>query len=107
MIGWNPQDLDAIRQRFYECGWRQSHSGNRILELTPATGPRKPQQRVMLARPVDARGLEFDGVVVVEPADFKKNLGRHGSLYTSLTRANKKLVVVHSKPLPEKLRGRA
>ncbi|MXZ29708.1 MAG: AAA family ATPase [Acidimicrobiia bacterium] len=107
VIGWNPQDLDAIRQRFYECGWRQSHSGNRILELTPATGPRKPQQRVMLARPVDARGLEFDGVVVVEPADFKKNLGRHGSLYTSLTRANKKLVVVHSKPLPEKLRGRA
>jgi len=106
VISWNPQDLDAIRQGFYDCGWRLSHSGSRILELTPTTGPIKPRQRVMLARPVDARGLEFDGVVVVEPADFQKNLGRHGSLYTSLTRANKKLVVVHSKPLPKELKGR-
>lgn len=34
------------------------------------------------------------------------NLGRHGSLYTSLTRANKKLVVVHAEPLPQALKGR-
>ncbi|MCZ2817913.1 UvrD-helicase domain-containing protein [Modestobacter sp. VKM Ac-2984] len=52
----------------------------------------------------DARGLEFDAVVVVEPADFPQNLGRHGLLYTSLTRANRSLVVVHSKPLPDELR---
>ncbi len=44
--------------------------------------------------------------MVVEPGDFQKNVGRHGSLYTSLTRANKKLVVVHSKALPKELKGR-
>ena len=101
-----PQDLEEIKQRFYECGWRRSDSSKRILELTPTTGPDKSRQKVMLARPVDARGLEFDGVVVVEPADFQKNLGRHGALFTSLTRANKKLVVVHSKPLPRELKGK-
>jgi len=54
-----------------------------------------------------ARGLEFDAVIVVEPADFPTVEGEAhlGSLYTSLTRANKELVVVHHKPLPDKLRG--
>ena len=54
----------------------------------------------------DARGLEFDGVVVVEPADYPENVGRLGLLYTSLTRATKELVVVHTKPLPKNLRTR-
>lgn len=54
--------------------------------------------------PVLARGLEFDGVVVVEPSDFPKNLGREGLLYTSLTRATKELVVVRSRGLPKNLR---
>lgn len=52
------------------------------------------------------RGLEFDAVVVVEPADFKPNLGRYGELYTSLTRANQELVVVHSEAMPRALSGR-
>ncbi|HNI34156.1 MAG TPA: AAA family ATPase [Microthrixaceae bacterium] len=54
--------------------------------------------------PVLARGLEFDGVVVVEPGSFPQNLGREGMLYTSLTRATKELVVVHSQALPKGLR---
>lgn len=51
-----------------------------------------------------ARGLEFDAVVVVEPSSFPKNYGRHGPLYTALTRANRELIVVHSKQLPAQLR---
>lgn len=50
--------------------------------------------------PDQARGLEFDGVVVVEPEQFPMNLGRHGVLYTSLTRATRELVIVYSRPLP-------
>ncbi|MCY4119361.1 MAG: AAA family ATPase [Acidobacteria bacterium] len=107
VIDSKPQDLAEIQRRFYETGWRRSDSSGQVLELTPADGPQNPQQKVMLARPVDARGLEFDGVVVVEPADFQKNLGRHGSLYTSLTRANKKLVIVHNKALPKELKRRS
>lgn len=62
--------------------------------------------RLSIIKPVEARGLEFDAVVVVEPADFKPNLGRYGELYTSLTRANQELVVIHSKAMPRELRNR-
>ena len=61
---------------------------------------------VTVAHPNVARGLEFDAVIVVEPADFPQNLGRHGLLYTALTPANRELVVLHTKPLPDKLRKR-
>ncbi|RWR25209.1 hypothetical protein D8Y24_03210, partial [Agrococcus lahaulensis] len=53
-----------------------------------------------------ARGLEFDGVVVVEPAEFPENYGRQGVLYTALSRANRLLTVVHHKALPKELRSR-
>jgi DNA helicase II / ATP-dependent DNA helicase PcrA len=61
-------------------------------------------QRIWVLDAQDARGLEFDAVVVVEPSSFPTTLGRHGLLYTSLTRANRELVVVHSSPLPAGLR---
>lgn len=55
--------------------------------------------------PTRARGMEFDAVVVVEPADFKQNRGHHGPVYSALTRLNRELVVVHSKALPAGLRA--
>jgi len=54
--------------------------------------------------PEIARGLEFDAVIVVEPKSFPTNLARLGALYTSLTRANKELVVIHTLALPDELR---
>lgn len=59
--------------------------------------------RYSFLTPEEARGLEFDAVVVVEPATFRANSGSDGRLYTSLTRANLELVVVHSRPLPTAL----
>lgn len=52
----------------------------------------------------DAKGLEFDHVVVVEPAELVP-AGRRGlrMLYVILTRATRSLAVVHSGPLPEAL----
>lgn len=61
---------------------------------------------IYLLTPENSRGLEFDGVVVVEPDLFPRNLGRYGALYTSLTRANRELAVVHAQPLPDPLRKR-
>lgn len=59
--------------------------------------------RFQLLSPEEARGLEFDAVVVMEPAAFRASSGTNGRLYTSLTRANLELVVVHDKPLPAAL----
>jgi len=53
------------------------------------------------------KGLEFDQVVLVEPADIADQaLGASGlrRLYTALTRAVLGLTVVHAKPLPAALR---
>ena len=61
-------------------------------------------RRVALLLPDQARGLEFDGVVVVEPSRFPQQDGGLRVLYTSLTRANRVLEVVHSQALPRGLR---
>ncbi|CDO89418.1 DNA/RNA helicase [Mycobacterium triplex] len=63
-------------------------------------------REVTVLEPDAARGLEFDAVVVVEPADFPQNYGRLGPLYTALTRPNRELVVLYSKSLPDALRRR-
>ena len=54
--------------------------------------------------PRQAKGLEFDHVVVVEPAAIADG-GDRGlrELYVALTRPTKTLVVVHARPLPESL----
>jgi DNA helicase IV len=51
--------------------------------------------------PPDAKGLEFDAVVVVEPAAIAAGTARGlRLLYVALTRAVQELVVVHHLPLP-------
>jgi DNA helicase IV len=54
--------------------------------------------------PRQAKGLEFDHVVVVEPAAIAED-GEQGlrELYVALTRPTKTLVVVHARPLPDSL----
>ncbi|MFJ6795114.1 HelD family protein [Streptomyces sp. NPDC091268] len=53
---------------------------------------------VVLLDPRQAKGLEFDTVIVVEPADFPPS-----DLYVALTRATQTLGVLHRGHLPEGL----
>jgi superfamily I DNA/RNA helicase len=59
---------------------------------------------VPVLTPRRAKGLEFDHVVVVEPAAIAED-GEQGlrELYVALTRPTKTLVVVHARPLPDGL----
>jgi DNA helicase IV len=59
---------------------------------------------VPVLTPRHAKGLEFDHVVVVEPAAIAED-GEQGlrELYVALTRPTKTLVVVHARPLPDGL----
>jgi hypothetical protein len=54
---------------------------------------------VPVLTPREAKGLEFDHVVVVEPALIELR-----ELYVALSRPTKTLVVVHARPLPAELR---
>ena len=61
--------------------------------------------RVALVTIADAKGLEFDGVVLVEPGAIAARSGRGmNDLYVALTRATQRLAVVHSTELPKELR---
>lgn len=53
-----------------------------------------------------AKGLEFDAVLVLEPAEILA-AHSHGvnDLYVALTRATKSLGVIHSGELPDMLEG--
>jgi DNA helicase IV len=62
-------------------------------------------QPVSLLGLVSAKGLEFDAVVVVEPAAIADEAS-HGlrALFVALTRTTRRLALVHADPLPEPLR---
>ncbi|HEX6383004.1 MAG TPA: helicase [Acidimicrobiia bacterium] len=54
----------------------------------------------------ETKGLEFDGVIVVEPAAIVAESERGMSdLYVALTRATRRLGVVHTEPLPKEMHG--
>ncbi|HEY2793427.1 MAG TPA: AAA family ATPase, partial [Micromonosporaceae bacterium] len=65
------------------------------------TGDASGDDRVSLLPATVAKGLEYDHVIVVEPADIveaeERGLNR---LYVVLTRAVSRLSVLHAKPLP-------
>jgi DNA helicase IV len=61
---------------------------------------------VPVLTPRQAKGLEFDHVVVVEPALIAERDQGLRHLYVALTRPTKTLVVLHASPLPSALRSR-
>ena len=70
-----------------------------------AARPPSGEDRVVVLTGLDTKGLEFDVVVLVEPAELlaESRRGRN-DLYVALTRATQRLTVVHTAPLPPELR---
>ncbi len=74
----------------------------------PAADPRLEGLGAPLSLlPMDlANGLEFDAVVVVEPAALVEESPQGlRALYVAVTRPTRRLAVVHERPLPDALRG--
>ncbi|MDQ4124090.1 MAG: ATP-binding domain-containing protein, partial [Actinomycetota bacterium] len=65
------------------------------------------EKPVILLPPLAAKGLEFDAVVVVEPALLMLEDKGPRRLYVALTRAVQHLSIVHDAPLPDVLHGAA
>ena len=64
--------------------------------------------RVVVLPVSQAKGLEFDSVVVVEPARIVAASPRgRNDLYVALTRATQRLGVLHSEPPPPSLQNAA
>jgi len=56
--------------------------------------------RLRYLTPNQSKGLEFDAVILVEPADIWRDGRGAAELYIALTRATQRLSIVHSRPLP-------
>ncbi|GGQ97111.1 HelD family protein [Streptomyces aurantiogriseus] len=75
--------------------WKETVAG-----AVPAPGP------VSVLTPEEAKGLEFDHVVVVEPAAIAADeVAGPRRLYVALTRCTQSLTVVHQRPLPRWIGG--
>jgi len=72
--------------------------------LEPALAEPSAFDGIALLAPRDAKGLEFDHVVVVEPALVAEQHQGLRELYVALTRPTRTLVVVHARPLPRELK---
>ncbi|MET8022245.1 HelD family protein [Streptomyces decoyicus] len=75
----------------------RSHHEALVAALPAASAGASPDltSPVVLIDPRQAKGLEFDTVIVVEPAELGAS-----DLYVALTRATQRLGVIHTAPLP-------
>jgi len=76
-----------------------ANDGERIMRDT--SRPEALADVVSILTPREAKGLEFDVVVLLEPAEIVA-ASAHGTndLYVAMTRPTQRLRVLHSLPLP-------
>jgi DNA helicase IV len=98
-----------LREAYHEAGRLASEDGLVALivpdELVePALAHESAFDSIPLLTPRQAKGLEFDHVIVVEPALIAAHEQGLRELYVALTRPTTTLVVLHARPLPTELR---
>jgi DNA helicase IV len=71
--------------------------------VEPALAHESAFDSIPLLTPREAKGLEFDHVIVVEPALVAARPQGLRELYVALTRPTTTLVVLHARPLPAEL----
>lgn len=88
-----PSLIAHFNSELPELGWRHQADSYKWINPSKSWSQKLP---LAVATPVELRGLEFDGVVLVETADFPSKK----QLYMGITRANKELRLIDSKGLP-------
>ncbi|WP_285245887.1 AAA family ATPase [Pseudarthrobacter sp. fls2-241-R2A-127] len=70
------------------------------------TGAGSYEQDIVVISPREAKGLEFDGVVVLEPSTMLNHEhGKVGDLYVAMTRATQRLRLIAAEPVPAGIAG--
>nr|WP_184813302.1 AAA family ATPase [Actinophytocola algeriensis] len=92
-----------------------AHSDGQLAIITPPPHLARLRAALSLATPLDAtdpvvvlvpgeaKGLEFDSVVIVDPAAILTAPLGHNDLYVAMTRATRRLGIVHPGPPPAEL----
>ncbi len=66
-------------------------------------GPSAITDPVVVLTPVEAKGLEFDSVLIVDPAAILAAPLGYNDLYVAMTRATRRLGILHPGPAPAEL----
>jgi DNA helicase IV len=74
-------------------------------EAARLAAQRPEDAQVPVLTPRETKGLEFDAVVLVEPAEVAEGPGGWSDLYVAMTRPTQRLTVVHARPLPDGFAG--
>jgi hypothetical protein len=107
------RDEEPMRAAFGEAARFASDEGL-VAVIAPASlrgeesGSLFDETRIAVLTPREAKGMEFDHVIVVEPAQIVEEAAEGQGLrelYVALTRPTRTLVLVHSRPLPPELRA--
>jgi len=107
------RDEEPMRAAFEEAARFASDEGL-LAVIAPASlrgeesGSLFDETRIVVLTPREAKGMEFDHVIVVEPAQIVEEAAEGQGLrelYVALTRPTQTLVLVHSRPLPPELRA--
>jgi len=77
----------------------------RITAAVPVTTPPDLTEPVVVLTPGQAKGLEFDSVLVVDPAAILAGPLGHNDLYVALTRTTRHLGILHPGSPPAELAG--
>ncbi|ROZ62545.1 AAA family ATPase [Kocuria soli] len=82
---------------------RVHHLGTELSRLIPGkvgAGMRRVDNQVVVLSTWDAKGLEFDSVILVEPSEIVTEYDGVGSLYVAMTRPTQRLRVIGTGDLP-------
>ena len=106
MIGAELAGLDA--GRLAVIGPADERAAAELLAALPEQV--RTDERLSILTAVQAKGLEFDVVVLLEPAAIMAESGARAGrgasdLYVAMTRCTRRLRVVHRLPLPDGLAG--
>jgi hypothetical protein len=88
-----PSRMGEAQSLLQGLDWRRQPNSSRWTHPGQSWSPENP---IFVLTPMEARGLEFDGVVLVQPDEFPSPT----ELYISLSRPNRELQVVHTRGLP-------
>jgi DNA helicase IV len=107
---------DPPLQAAYEEAARLAGEEGLLAVIAPASlrgdggGSLFDETRIAVLTPREAKGMEFDNVIVVEPAQIVEEAAEGQGLrelYVALTRPTTRLILVHSRPLPKELQWKS
>lgn len=101
---WRVRSTVAELERIVR-GVAEEHNGGQFAVIAPPgrLASLREESAITVLTPAEAKGLEFDSVLIVDPARILEAPRGRNDLYVAMTRATRRLGIVHLGPAPDEL----